>query len=69
MEFLLMILFLLVFARLDSQEFQSCFLNWVKSISQLIPGEVISIDGKTLRHSYDTESNKKAIHMEACLGK
>jgi predicted transposase YbfD/YdcC len=52
-----------VFARLDSQEFQSCFLNWVKSISQLIPGEVISIDGKTLRHSYETESNKKAIHM------
>jgi predicted transposase YbfD/YdcC len=52
-----------VFARLDGKEFQSCFLNWVKSISQLIPGEVISIDGKTLRHSYDTESNKKAIHM------
>ncbi len=52
-----------VFARLDSQEFQSCFLNWVKSISQLIPGEVISIDGKTLRHSYDTESNKQAIHL------
>jgi predicted transposase YbfD/YdcC len=52
-----------VFARLDPEEFQNCFLNWIKSISQLIPGEVISIDGKTLRHSYDRESQKKAIHM------
>lgn len=52
-----------VFARLDPEEFQSCFLNWIKSISQLIPGEVISIDGKTLRHSYERASQKKAIHM------
>ena len=52
-----------VFARLDPEEFQTCFLDWIKSISQLIPGEVISIDGKTLRHSYDRENKKKAIHM------
>ena len=52
-----------VFARLEPEEFQTCFLHWIKSISQLIPGEVISIDGKTLRHSYDRESKKKAIHM------
>ncbi len=38
-----------VFARLDPEEFQVCFLNRVKSISKLIPGEVISVDGKTLR--------------------
>ena len=57
-----------VFARLDPEEFQTCFLHWIKSISQLIPGEVISIDGKTLRHSDDRESKKKAIHMKACLG-
>ncbi len=52
-----------VFARLNPEEFQNCFLNWVKSISSLIPGEVISIEGKTLRRSYDREDKKKAIHL------
>ncbi len=35
----------------------------MKSISNIIKGEVVAIDGKTLRHSYDTESGKGAIHM------
>lgn len=52
-----------VFARLDPEQFQQCFLNWMKSISQLTQGEVIAIDGKTLRHSYDTGADKGAIHM------
>jgi predicted transposase YbfD/YdcC len=52
-----------VFSRLAPEQFQNCFLNWVKSISQLIAGEVVAIDGKTLRHSYDDDSNKKAIQM------
>ncbi len=52
-----------VFARIDPKEFQGCFLSWVKSISKLIPSEVISIDGKTLRHSEDKGSNKRAIHL------
>lgn len=52
-----------VFARLNPQQFQECFLNWVKSISKITQGEVIAIDGKTLRHSYDTGADKGAIHM------
>ena len=52
-----------LFARLDPEEFQDSFLNWVKSISKQIPGEIISIDGKTLRRSYDQANKKKAIHM------
>lgn len=52
-----------VFARLDPEEFQNSFLSWVKSISEHIFGEVIGIDGKTLRHSYDRGANKGAIHM------
>jgi predicted transposase YbfD/YdcC len=32
-----------VFARLDGKEFPSCFLNWVKSISQLIPDWVLDL--------------------------
>jgi predicted transposase YbfD/YdcC len=52
-----------VFSRLNPEQFQKCFLSWIQSISCLNPGEVIALDGKTLRHSYDRGENKKAIHM------
>lgn len=52
-----------VFARLDPEQLQQCFLAWVRSVSQLVPGEVIPIDGKTLRRSYDRGDHKGAIHM------
>ncbi|MCC3434412.1 MAG: ISAs1 family transposase, partial [Oscillatoriales cyanobacterium] len=52
-----------VFSRLNPEQFQKCFLSWIQSISCLNPGEVIALDGKTLRHSYDRGGNKKAIHM------
>lgn len=52
-----------VFARLDPEQMQQCFLSWIEAISQLSAGEVIAIDGKTLRHSYDSANGKGAIHM------
>ncbi len=52
-----------VFTRLDPEQFQQSFLSWVKSISNVTQGEVIAIDGKTLRHSYDRSQEKKAIQM------
>lgn len=52
-----------VFARLDTQQLQQCFLGWVKSISQQFPREIVAIDGKTLRHSYDSSHDKPAIAM------
>jgi predicted transposase YbfD/YdcC len=52
-----------VFARLNPEEFQQSFLNWMRSISKIFQGEVIAIDGKTLRHSYDSSVDKGAIHM------
>jgi predicted transposase YbfD/YdcC len=52
-----------VFARIDPEQMQDCFISWVKAISQLLGAEVVSIDGKTLRHSYDKGSGKAAIHM------
>ena len=50
------------------EKLQECFLKWIESISQITFGEIIALDGKTLRHSYDRSKNKSAIHMEACLG-
>ena len=52
-----------VFARLNPEQLQDCFLNWVKSISSLVAGEIVAIDGKTLRHSYDKSNDQSAIVM------
>ena len=60
MVYLLMTLLLPVFARLDPLEFEQCFRDWVKAIAQIVPGEVISIDGKTLKHSGSKGIGKNA---------
>ena len=52
-----------VFYRIDPQEFQESFFKWIQSINQRTEGEVISIDGKQLRHSYDKGGQKGAITM------
>jgi predicted transposase YbfD/YdcC len=52
-----------VLARLDPLEFQQCFINWVQAVRQLTQGQVIAIDGKTLRHSFDRASGRAAIHL------
>lgn len=52
-----------VFARLDPDQMQECFIRWVQAISQLSQGEVIAIDGKTVRHSYERAKGKGAIVM------
>lgn len=52
-----------LFARLNPEQFQQCFLEWVRSLVRLSEGEVIAIDGKTLRQSYDSADGKGAIHM------
>ena len=38
-----------VFGMLDSERFAACFTQWVQSVSQLAQGEMVAIDGKTLR--------------------
>ena len=52
-----------VFARLDPEQFQRCFIEWVQAVAQLTQGEVVAIDGKTVRRSYDRTRGKQAIHM------
>lgn len=52
-----------LFARLDPDQLRSCFLKWVNYMFDFSGGEIIAVDGKTLRHSYDTASGRPAIHM------
>ena len=53
----------LVFARLEPEVFRQCFCSWVKSITQVLGAQVISIDGKTTKQSYDRNGQQKAIHI------
>ena len=52
-----------VFARIDPDRFRDCFRAWVSSIHRLTQGQVIAVDGKTLRRSHDRRAGKEAIHM------
>lgn len=52
-----------LFAQLDPEQLQGCFLSWIQSVAQLSAGTVIAVDGKTLRHSYDRGQGRGAIHM------
>ena len=51
------------FSKLDPGQFKAKFVEWMQSVAQLTNGEVVAIDGKTLRHSYDSSSNTAAMHM------
>src|ERR1017187_9198157 len=52
-----------IFAALDPAGFEKCLLSWITALYEVIPGQVVAIDGKTLRGSFDKASGKAAIHM------
>lgn len=52
-----------IFGALNPREFETCLLSWITSLHAITSGQVIAIDGKTLRRSYDAASSKSAIHM------
>ena len=51
-----------VLSALDSAVFKECFISWVQTF-QLAVKEVIAIDGKTLRKSFDKSQEQSPIHM------
>lgn len=50
-------------ARIPASEMTDCFIAWVKSVADLTEGEVVAIDGKTLRRSYNKKDKLGAVHM------
>jgi predicted transposase YbfD/YdcC len=52
-----------VFERLSPDQFRTCFTSWIKAVQIFTEGEIIPIDGKVLRRSFDNASSKEAIHM------
>lgn len=51
------------FKRPDPKSFSSCFVDWVAQVCGLSEGDLIAIDGKRVRGSYDRWDNKSAIHI------
>ena len=52
-----------ILERINPHEFQNSFKLWIQSITERTEGQVVAIDGKTLRRSHDRSNDKKAIHM------
>jgi predicted transposase YbfD/YdcC len=52
-----------VFAAINPRQFSQCFSNWTKELRKSLKGEIVAIDGKTLRRSHSRSKGKAAIHM------
>ena len=52
-----------VMRKLNTDQFASCFKSLIQFVTQATNVDVIAIDGKTLRRSYEASSDKSAIHM------
>ena len=52
-----------ILAAIKPAEFEKCLLSWITTLQEVTDGQIIAIDGKTLRRSFDTASGKSAIHM------
>ena len=52
-----------VFSMLDAERFQSCFVQWVRSVSEITEGQIVAIDGKSVRRSHDARAGRSAIHL------
>lgn len=51
-----------IFAVLDAQQFQQCFIAWVSALTGL-EADIVAVDGKTLRRSYQQGGAKAPVHM------
>ena len=52
-----------LFARIDPARFEHCFAGWVRAAFERTGGQVIALDGKRLRRSYDRDAKRAPIEV------
>src|SRR3954470_11963908 len=52
-----------VLQRLDPRKFHDCFVRWVRALHETTKGQVVPIDGKTLRRSFDSAAGLPPLHL------
>lgn len=52
-----------VFSRINPKELNRALIQWTSGLNQSVEGKVVAIDGKTLRHSFDSATGKNALHV------
>jgi predicted transposase YbfD/YdcC len=52
-----------ILAAIKPAEFEQCLLSLITALHEISEGQIVAIDGKTLRRSFDAASGKAAIHM------
>ena len=52
-----------IFAAIKPAEFEACLLSWITALHEITGGQLVAIDGKTVRRSFDAATSKSAIHM------
>lgn len=52
-----------LFARINPEQLQSSFLNWIQELHSLTPGELLNFDGKNLRGAKEKGLGKSFIHL------
>jgi len=52
-----------VLSRMAPEELTQCFIAWTNALSAASGGDIVSIDGKTLRHAFDRATSTAALHM------
>lgn len=52
-----------VFRRIDATEFHKCFVRWIQAAFEHVEGDIIAIDGKTMRGSGDSRTGSNPLHI------
>ena len=52
-----------VIESIEPEQLEKSFHSWIETIAKTVGGEIIAIDGKTLRGSYDRNRKQSALHL------
>lgn len=52
-----------IFRALKPGPLERCLVSWITALHEVSSGQLVAIDGKSLRQSFDTAGAKSALHM------